>query len=137
MGRANVYLPDDLERRVKAARIPISEVCQHVNVENGIMVQAQQGLLAIGSGVHLFGRSLVRELRRGWRGRRLVRPGCVPRRGAGASPRCPRRCCCTRGVRVGVVAPPVGFPADGTGTVVATVARPARRAESGRNGLGR
>ncbi|MDQ1734055.1 MAG: hypothetical protein QOH56_306, partial [Pseudonocardiales bacterium] len=25
MGRANVYLPDDLERRVKAARIPISE----------------------------------------------------------------------------------------------------------------
>ncbi len=28
MGRANVYLPDDLERRVKAARIPISEVCQ-------------------------------------------------------------------------------------------------------------
>src|SRR3954468_16283161 len=28
MGRANVYLPDELERRVKAARIPISEVCQ-------------------------------------------------------------------------------------------------------------
>ena len=28
MGRANVYLPDDLERRVKAARVPISEVCQ-------------------------------------------------------------------------------------------------------------
>jgi hypothetical protein len=28
MGRANVYLPDDLERRVKAARIAISEVCQ-------------------------------------------------------------------------------------------------------------
>lgn len=28
MGRANVYLPDDLERRVKAAQIPISEVCQ-------------------------------------------------------------------------------------------------------------
>ncbi len=28
MGRANVYLPDDLERRVKAARIPVSEVCQ-------------------------------------------------------------------------------------------------------------
>jgi hypothetical protein len=28
MGRANVYLPDDLERRVKAAEIPISEVCQ-------------------------------------------------------------------------------------------------------------
>jgi hypothetical protein len=28
MGRANVYLPDDLERRVKAAGIPISEVCQ-------------------------------------------------------------------------------------------------------------
>ena len=28
MGRANVYLSDDLERRVKAARIPISEVCQ-------------------------------------------------------------------------------------------------------------
>src|SRR3954449_2030192 len=28
MGRANLYLPDDLERRVKAARIPVSEVCQ-------------------------------------------------------------------------------------------------------------
>ena len=28
MGRANVYLPDDLERRVKAARIAVSEVCQ-------------------------------------------------------------------------------------------------------------
>ena len=28
MGRANVYLPDDLERRVKVAQIPISEVCQ-------------------------------------------------------------------------------------------------------------
>ena len=28
MGRANVYLPDDLERRVKAAQVPISEVCQ-------------------------------------------------------------------------------------------------------------
>src|SRR5262249_35586469 len=28
MGRANVYLPDDLERRVKAAQIPISEICQ-------------------------------------------------------------------------------------------------------------
>ncbi len=28
MGRANVYLSDELERRVKAAQIPISEVCQ-------------------------------------------------------------------------------------------------------------
>ncbi len=28
MGRANVYLPDELERRVKAAQVPISEVCQ-------------------------------------------------------------------------------------------------------------
>jgi len=28
MGRANVYLSDDLERRVKAARLPISEICQ-------------------------------------------------------------------------------------------------------------
>jgi post-segregation antitoxin (ccd killing protein) len=28
VGRANVYLPDELERRVKAAAIPISEVCQ-------------------------------------------------------------------------------------------------------------
>ena len=28
MGRANVYLPDELERRVKAAAIPVSEVCQ-------------------------------------------------------------------------------------------------------------
>ncbi|MGX7680071.1 hypothetical protein ACSMXN_14360 [Jatrophihabitans sp. DSM 45814] len=28
MGRANVYLPDELEKRVKDAQIPISEVCQ-------------------------------------------------------------------------------------------------------------
>ncbi len=28
MGRANIYLPDGLERRVRAAKIPISEVCQ-------------------------------------------------------------------------------------------------------------
>ncbi len=28
MGRANIYLPDDLERRVRAAKIPLSEVCQ-------------------------------------------------------------------------------------------------------------
>jgi hypothetical protein len=28
MGRANVYLPDSLERRVRAAKIPVSEVCQ-------------------------------------------------------------------------------------------------------------
>src|SRR5215471_7871388 len=28
MGRANVYLSDELERRVKAAQIPVSEVCQ-------------------------------------------------------------------------------------------------------------
>jgi len=28
MGRANVYLPDELERRVKAAQLPISEICQ-------------------------------------------------------------------------------------------------------------
>ncbi len=33
MGRANVYLPDDLERRVKAARIPVSEVCQRALLE--------------------------------------------------------------------------------------------------------
>src|SRR5215510_2156747 len=28
VGRANVYLSDELERRVKAAQIPVSEVCQ-------------------------------------------------------------------------------------------------------------
>ncbi|MDQ1632933.1 MAG: hypothetical protein QOC80_2905, partial [Frankiaceae bacterium] len=28
MGRANIYLPDDLERRVRAAKIPLSEICQ-------------------------------------------------------------------------------------------------------------
>src|ERR1700712_5028991 len=28
MGRANIYLSDDLERRVRAAKVPISEVCQ-------------------------------------------------------------------------------------------------------------
>ena len=32
MGRANVYLPDELERRVKAAQIPVSEVCQRALV---------------------------------------------------------------------------------------------------------
>src|SRR4051812_35370696 len=28
MGRANIYLSDDLERRVRAAKLPISEICQ-------------------------------------------------------------------------------------------------------------
>src|SRR4051794_5919067 len=28
MGRANIYLSDELERRVRAARLPVSEICQ-------------------------------------------------------------------------------------------------------------
>jgi hypothetical protein len=28
MGRANIYLPDDLERRVRAAKLAVSEICQ-------------------------------------------------------------------------------------------------------------
>ena len=28
MGRANIYLSDELERRVRAAKLPISEICQ-------------------------------------------------------------------------------------------------------------
>ena len=28
MGRANIYLSDELERRVRASKVPISEVCQ-------------------------------------------------------------------------------------------------------------
>jgi hypothetical protein len=42
VGRANVYLPDDLERRVKAARIPVSEVCQQALLAAVEAAEAQQ-----------------------------------------------------------------------------------------------
>jgi len=57
VGRANVYLPDDLERRVKAARIPISEVCQRALLA---AVEAAEG-----SG-HPFGPEIGEQFQRGW-----------------------------------------------------------------------
>jgi hypothetical protein len=56
MGRANVYLPDDLERRVKAAQIPISEVCQRALLA---AVEAAEGT------GQPFGREIVVQYRRG------------------------------------------------------------------------
>ncbi len=58
MGRANVYLPDDLERRVKAAGIPISEVCQRALLA---AVEAAEG------GGLPFGREIGAQFQRGWR----------------------------------------------------------------------
>lgn len=57
MGRANVYLPDDLERRVKAAQIPISEVCQRALLA---AVESAEGLH------HPFGETVGVQFRRGW-----------------------------------------------------------------------
>ncbi|HEY0168276.1 MAG TPA: hypothetical protein VGB75_14640 [Jatrophihabitans sp.] len=57
MGRANVYLPDDLERRVKAAQIPISEVCQRALLA---AVEAAEG------GSHPFGPQISQQFQRGW-----------------------------------------------------------------------
>jgi hypothetical protein len=57
MGRANVYLPDDLERRVKAAQIPISEVCQRALLA---AVEAAEGA------GHPFGEEVGAQFRRGW-----------------------------------------------------------------------
>jgi|GEM_PF-5795523 len=57
MGRANVYLPDDLERRVKAAGIPISEVCQRALLA---AVEAAE------SGGSPFGREVGAQYQRGW-----------------------------------------------------------------------
>ncbi|HMA45964.1 MAG TPA: hypothetical protein VKP11_01935 [Frankiaceae bacterium] len=57
MGRANVYLPDDLERRVKAARIPISEVCQQALLA---AVEAAEG------DRHPLGPAVGDLYRRGW-----------------------------------------------------------------------
>ncbi|MBA3906816.1 MAG: hypothetical protein H0X35_09070, partial [Pseudonocardiales bacterium] len=45
MGRANVYLPDDLERRVKAARVPVSEVCQQALLKAVEAAEATQAPL--------------------------------------------------------------------------------------------
>jgi hypothetical protein len=57
MGRANVYLPDELERRVKAAGIPISAVCQRALAA---AVDAAEG------GRSLFGPEVDAPLRAGW-----------------------------------------------------------------------
>ena len=57
MGRANVYLPDDLERRVKAAGIPISEVCQRALLA---AVEAAEGT------GHPFGEDVGLQFQRGW-----------------------------------------------------------------------
>lgn len=57
MGRANVYLPDDLERRVKAAQIPISEVCQRALLA---AVEAAEGLH------HPFSGGVAVQFQRGW-----------------------------------------------------------------------
>jgi len=57
VGRANVYLPDDLERRVKAARIPISEVCQRALLA---AVEAAEG-----TGLP-FGPEIGEQFQRGW-----------------------------------------------------------------------
>jgi hypothetical protein len=57
MGRANVYLPDDLERRVKAAQIPISEVCQRALLA---AVEAAEGA------GHPFGADIARQFQHGW-----------------------------------------------------------------------
>jgi hypothetical protein len=51
MGRANVYLPDDLERRVKAARIPVSEVCQQALLAAVEAAEAQRPRLDEAVGV--------------------------------------------------------------------------------------
>ncbi|MEO6503478.1 MAG: hypothetical protein ABIQ09_16400 [Jatrophihabitantaceae bacterium] len=57
MGRANVYLPDDLERRVKAAQIAISEVCQRALLA---AVEAAEGA------GHPFGPEISAQFQRGW-----------------------------------------------------------------------
>ena len=57
VGRANVYLPDDLERRVKAAQIPISEVCQRALLA---AVEAAEGA------GHPFGPEISVQFQRGW-----------------------------------------------------------------------
>src|ERR1700712_1317392 len=43
MGRANIYLSDDLERRVRAAKLPISEICQQALLT---AVDAAEGVMA-------------------------------------------------------------------------------------------
>src|SRR3954447_16662180 len=57
MGRANVYLPDDLERRVKAARLPVSEICQRALLA---AVEAAEG------GLPGFSESITAQFHRGW-----------------------------------------------------------------------
>jgi hypothetical protein len=57
MGRANVYLPDDLERRVKAARLPVSEICQRALLA---AVEATE------AGLPGFSESITAQFHRGW-----------------------------------------------------------------------
>lgn len=58
MGRANVYLPDDLEQRVKAARLPVSEICQRALV--AALEAAECG------GLPAFDESITAQFHRGW-----------------------------------------------------------------------
>jgi hypothetical protein len=57
MGRANVYLPDDLERRVKAARLPVSEICQRALLA---AVEATEG------GLPGLSETITAQFHRGW-----------------------------------------------------------------------
>lgn len=57
MGRANVYLPDELERRVKAAQLPVSEICQRALLA---AVEAAEG------GLPGFDESITAQYSRGW-----------------------------------------------------------------------
>lgn len=57
MGRANVYLPDELEARVKAAQIPISEVCQRALLA---AVEAAEGPPSP------LGQAVTDQFRQGW-----------------------------------------------------------------------
>ena len=77
MGRANVYLPDDLERRVKAARIPVSEVCQQALLK---AVEAAESAQA-----PLLGADVAGAVPPGCAGGGAVGPRGVTRHPAGAA----------------------------------------------------
>lgn len=57
MGRANIYLPDDLERRIKAARLPVSAICQRALLT---AVEDAEG------GSAGFSEPITSQFQRGW-----------------------------------------------------------------------
>src|SRR4051812_41954987 len=57
MGRANIYLSDDLEQRVRAAKLPVSEICQQALLQ---AVEAAEGSAAP------FGSTTSDSFRTGW-----------------------------------------------------------------------